>query len=78
MIALLTFIRGSFVTQVVLAALLALAALKTNNAYQQWKGASAVTAKIQKKADENVKAADDVRAAVKSGARGMRHPYTRP
>lgn len=77
MIALLTFVRSSFVAQIALAALLALGALKTNNAYQRWRGASELTAKIEKKAEANVKAADDAGAAAMSGAGGVRHKYTR-
>ena len=78
MSALLLFVRGSFVAQVVILAALAFAALKTNNAVQRWKGASELAAKIEKKAEANVKAADDVRAAAKSGAGGVWHPYRRP
>ncbi len=37
-----------------------------------------VTVKIEKKANEDVKTADDVRDAVAAGGRGMRSKYVRP
>ena len=70
-------LRSSFTAQIVALALIAFVALKGNNAYQQWKGASDLSAKIEKKADANVKNADAVRDAVASGARGVRNPYLR-
>lgn len=69
--------RGSMPLQIATAALLAFGAFKANNAYQRHVGAQNLSAKIEKKADANVKNADAVRDAVGVGSRGVRHPYVR-
>lgn len=60
-----------------LVALLSLGAYKAWEHRQRSIGAKDVTAQITKKADDNAKKADDVRAAVDAGKRGRVHPYVR-
>lgn len=65
-------------------ALYAVALFVGTLSYEGWKyhqrsiGASKLTAKIEQKADANAKLAEDVRADVAAGKRGVRGKYERP
>ena len=73
----ISLLRNSLTVQIVGIALLALGAWSANNAWQRSKGAAAVTEKIEKKADDNARAADAIREDVKSGKRGKPDPHVR-
>lgn len=68
---------GSTAVRYALAAVLALGGYQGWKYYQQHEGAKKVAAKIERKANDDAKKADDVRTAVASGARGVRGPYER-
>lgn len=69
--------KGSFPLQIATAVLLGWGALKANNAYQRYVGASQHAEKAEKEASNNAKTADAVRDAVGAGARGVRDPSRR-
>ena len=75
---LVAIFRGSLVLQIATAAAVAWGVWAANNVHQRNVGASRLAAKIEKKADDNAKAADAVRDDVAAGKRGLRNPYQRP
>jgi predicted negative regulator of RcsB-dependent stress response len=68
---------GSTAVRYALAAVLALGGYQGWKYYQQHEGAKKAIAKIEKKANENVKTAEAVRDAVATGRRGLRDPSRR-
>ena len=69
--------RASLPLQLVALALAGWAALAGNNYIQRQKGASALTNKIEKKADANASTANEVRESVDAGKRGKPDPFLR-
>lgn len=73
-----TLFRNSLPLQLIAIGLAAWATIGANNLYQRQVGASRVIDKIEKKANSDVKTADDVGAAAAAGAGRVRNPYLRP
>ena len=69
--------RASLPLQLVAIALAGWTALATNNLMQRQKGATALTNKINEKANDNAATANEVRESVASDKRGKPDPFLR-